>query len=103
MSAFYLVVGAIMIPTSFLVYIETYDKLLSAIAFVIGTVALIWGIREINREHRHNLDVLRAKYETEEYLDNKADIRHKELIEEIRELRGGQNDNSKPETDDSQP
>ena len=48
MSAFYLVVGAIMLPISFLVYIETHDKLLFALAFVIGLVALVWGIREIS-------------------------------------------------------
>ena len=101
MSTFYMVVGAIMVPTSFLVYIETHDKLLSAFAFVVGLVALIWGIREIQKENAHNLDVLRAKFETEEYFDIKEDIRHKELIQEIKKLGGRQDDNSKPKTDNS--
>ena len=92
MSAYYLTTGAIMVPTGFVVYIETHNILLSAIAFLIGMTALLMGVREIKKEKKRELEILKAQFKTQEYLDEKADIRHKELIDEIKKFRGIEDD-----------
>ena len=81
-----------MVPTSFIFYLEVDDKRLAIFPFMIGMLALLWGFVELWKEKHHAHEVLKAQSEAQKYFDHKADVRHKELIEEIKKLRGGQDD-----------
>lgn len=83
MGAYYLTVGAIFVPTGFIILLETHNKGMAGLAFALGTLALFWGIRHIQRDEQIEND--KWEYQTRIQLG---------MLEELRKLRGEADDNS---------
>jgi hypothetical protein len=92
MSAYYLAFGAMFTPTAFMVYLETHNPFISSVIFFVGMISVLIGSREINKEEMRKLNEFKAQIMTQDFLDRKADARHKELIAEIKKLRGDKDD-----------
>jgi hypothetical protein len=98
-SIWWLTFGTIFIPTAFVYYLDSHEKVLSSIMFFIGMGAIFYGNYLINKERKENFDTLKAQFENQKIIENNTNLRHKELIEELRKLRGDKND--KPDKSDS--
>ena len=92
MSAYYLTFGAIFMPIGFLIYIETDNVMVSSLAFVIGMISMFLGIKEIRREEKRNMDIINANFENQGIIEHNDNLRHNELIEEIKKLKGEYDD-----------
>ncbi len=91
-SAFYLTIGTIMVPTGFIIFIDSKDIVISATAFILGMASLLMGNIELNKEESRNRKILNTQFENQRIIQSNAEIRHRELIKEIKKLRGGNDD-----------
>ena len=85
MGAYYLTLGAIFLPFGFIVLLEYHDKVIAGIAFAIGMLTLLLGIKTIQKDERENERVIYNRWQLQ------TEILH-EILKEIKSLREVQNE-----------
>jgi len=96
MSAFYTSVGAIAVPSAFVVYAVNFSNKWFAIGLlIIGAVALFMAIRSIRQEERKDDAKFDAQIETLDKIRNDITASINTLVNEIRQDRNERRNNNR--------